>query len=108
MSDRKLGQHTFIFNPSGNGGEALSLRTEFYDNGDSKAGLPPETCIYWNQELTLQSYCNSASFNLCGISINPEALRKLANELERKQNLLEAQLLAEQGNPTYPQAVDNE
>lgn len=46
-----LGKHEFTFNPKDNGGEALTLKTFFYDNGD---GVP--NGIYINQELELQSY----------------------------------------------------
>lgn len=68
------GRHNFVFNPKDNGGESLSLLTKFIDNGDGE--------IYTNQELSLQSYCNSASFTLIGVQITPDLLRKLANELE--------------------------
>jgi hypothetical protein len=77
--DKTLGKHTFAFNPNDNGGEALVLTTEFVDNGDrEKDG----SSIFLNQELTLHSYCNSASFNLSGAALTPDNLRKLANELE--------------------------
>ncbi len=52
------------------GGEALVLTTKFFDNG------------YINQELTLQSYGNSATFNLCGTVFDPETLRRIADEIE--------------------------
>ena len=38
--------------------------------------------VFVNQELTLQSYCNSATFELIGSPFTPELLRQLANELE--------------------------
>tara|TARA_B100000941_G_C28263956_1_gene427997 strand:+ start:334 stop:654 length:321 start_codon:yes stop_codon:yes gene_type:complete len=106
MSDRKLGQHTFVFNKKDNGGEHLSLHTTFYDNGDSKIGLPPEQCIYTVQELTLQSYCNSVVLNLHGASITPQILRDLANELDEKTSAIRAAILAEQAK--LPKAVDDE
>ena len=105
MSDRKLGQHTFVFNKKDNGGEHLSLHTAFYDNGDSKIGLPPEQCIYTVQELTLQSYCNAVTLNLHGASITPQILRDLANELEEKSSTIRGQMLAEQ---QQLKAVDDE
>lgn len=72
--EKKVGVHVFSFNPRDNGGEQLSLRTTFLDNGDGG--------ILTNQELTLHSYCNQASIMLYGASITPEALRRLANELD--------------------------
>lgn len=75
--DRLLGVHSFIFNKKDNGGESLSLTTSYYDNGDG----PVKGC-YTDQELTLQSYGNSATFNFSGIQITPNLLRELANELE--------------------------
>lgn len=72
-----LHRHTFSFDPKNNGGESLTLVTEFIDNGDNN-----DHSIFTNQKLTLNSYCNSASFNFNGIQITPEILRQLANELE--------------------------
>jgi hypothetical protein len=75
MTNAQVHKHVFCFNPKDNGGESLSLTTEFFDNGDHKEP-------YMNQTLTLQSYLNSASFELIGAALTPEVLRKLANELE--------------------------
>ena len=75
--DKNIGRHVFVFNPKDNGGESLCLVTEFFDNGDD-----PKTGIYTNQKLSLQSYCNSAEFQLIGAALTPDNLRKLANELE--------------------------
>jgi hypothetical protein len=77
MKNESIHRHVFVFNPQDNGGESLSLITDFIDNGDG-----PEAGIFTNQELGLQSYCNSASLQLMGASFTPENLRKLANELE--------------------------
>lgn len=77
MKDKLLGRHTFCFNDKDNSGEGLFVKTEIYDNGD---GLPDG--IYFNQEVTLQSYSNSASFHLCSALFTPELLRKYADELE--------------------------
>lgn len=74
MADRLLKRHVFCFNEHDNGGESLTLKTEFYHNGDPEG-------IYTNQEISLQSYCNSASINLCGIQITTESLFKLIQEL---------------------------
>ena len=79
---RKLEEHFFNFSPSEIGGESLTLSTIFYDNGDG----PKDPFI--NQELTLHSYGNSASFILNGITLTPAILRKLANELEKVQKKL--------------------
>lgn len=77
MAEKKLHRHVFCFDEKNRGGEALLLTTEFIDNGDNA-----ENSIFLNQQLTLHSYCNSATFNLCGTPLTPEVLRKLANELE--------------------------
>lgn len=80
-----LHREVFVFNKKDNGGETLSLAIEYIDNGDAAAGLP--NGIYMNQELSLQSYCNSASFNLVGAQLTPENLRELANLMERGHNI---------------------
>jgi len=79
MSDKLLKRHVFCFNEHDNGGESLLLTTEMFANGDPDG-------VYINQELSLQSYCNSASFHLSGATITPALLRKLANELETVEN----------------------
>ena len=80
-----LKTHSFTFNPEDNGGESLSLTTQFIANGDP---ITPDEGIFLNQELSLQSYCNSASINMFGISFTPKALRELANQLESERNKL--------------------
>lgn len=80
--DTLLATHTFTFilaphEPPDEGDNTLSLITEYFDNGD---GAPKG--IYSNQKLVMQSYGNTASFNLCGTSISADHLRKLANELD--------------------------
>lgn len=82
MQDEKFGEHIFRFNKSDNGGESLSLTTRFYDNGDGHKGLSPG--LYYTQELTLNSYNNSATFHLHGAILTPEVLRSLADELDKK------------------------
>jgi len=77
-----ISEHHFTFNPKDNGGESLTLSTEFIDNGDDG-----EEGIYTNHKLTLHSYCNAAHFELCGISITPELLRELANQLENAKQI---------------------
>lgn len=73
MAEKSVATHYFVFG-SENGGEALTLNTEFFgEDGD----------VYVNQVLTLNSYGNSASFNLFGTGLHPDDLRKLANELDR-------------------------
>ena len=81
MPEKLLDRHVFVFNPRDNGGEQLMLVTEIYDNGDAAVvGLPGG--IYTYQNLSLQSYCNSASIALGGANMTPENLRQLANELD--------------------------
>lgn len=75
MSDKLLAKHQFVFNKHDGGGEALWLTTKVYSNGDPGG-------IYLNQDLVLQSYCNSATFNLVGAQVTPELLRELANQLD--------------------------
>lgn len=78
MAEQKLVKtHVYNFEPKDNGGESLTLTTTYYDN---KYG---EYCT--NQKLTLQSYCNSASFELSGTQLTPDKLRELANQLEKNQ-----------------------
>ena len=74
MKQNLVDRHVFSFNPDDNGGEQLTLVTEVFDNGGGE--------VFTNQELTLHSYCNSASFTLSGAQILPEDLRRLANELD--------------------------
>lgn len=75
MRDEVVGTHNFVFNEKDSGNESLILSTKFIANGFRNG-------IYVNQQLTLNSYCNSASFNLMGSLLTPDILRKLANELE--------------------------
>lgn len=75
--DKLLHTHHFVFNENDNGGEHLILTTKYYDNGD---GIP--NGIYTNQIITLQSYGNSSSFNLCGVAITSDLLRILADSLD--------------------------
>lgn len=77
--DKVLTTHTFVFNDRDNSGEGLSIDTSFLDNGDDKDN------IYLNQRITLQSYCNSASFDLFGACLTSEKLRKLADELDSQK-----------------------
>jgi hypothetical protein len=81
--DTELARNVFCFNEDTNGGESLILVTKFYTNGD-----PGIEGIMLNQELTLASYGNSATFNLCGASFTPDLLRKLADEIEEKMVFL--------------------
>jgi hypothetical protein len=83
--EKEVGRHVFVFNPKDNGGESLMLITDYFDNGDDNKFL------FTNQELTLQSYCNSATLQLMGANLTPAVLRQLANELESKQIQIEAE-----------------
>lgn len=64
--------HIFVLNP-GPVGEGVVLRTELQD--------APGIGTYITQEIKLNSFMNSASFNL-GFDILPSNLRALADELE--------------------------
>ena len=78
--NKLLKTHTFIVNPLANGGEQLSVTTKFLNNGD-----PDDMDI--SQEITLQAYSNSVTFNLSGAALTPEILRKFADELARARNI---------------------
>lgn len=84
-ADSVLKEHSFCFNPNDNGGESLILTTEFIANGEK---ITDKNGVFINQELSLQSYCNSASIKLFGVSITPEKLRELANQLEKERKKL--------------------
>ena len=76
MSEKEITRHAFDFAPQVNGGETITLLTKVFQVGDHD----DERNVV--QELTLSSYCNSASFNLAGILLTPTVLRKLADELD--------------------------
>lgn len=84
--DQVLQRHVFEVNPQSNGGEGLMITTEFIGNGDP---ITPTEGVYITQEISLQSYCNSATFNLTTMALTPEVLRRLANELEQTQNKIQ-------------------
>ena len=89
----EVARHVFSFNPRDNGGEQLTLVSHIIDNGDVAAGIP-KAGVFLNQELSLQSYGNSASFLFFGASLDPGSLRKLANELEAAMIQAEAKIEA--------------
>lgn len=78
MSDKLLGIHTFQFGKS-NGGESFTITTKFFANGDRITSCGG---VYIIQELTLNSYGNSATFTLCGTPLTPDNLRELADQLD--------------------------
>jgi hypothetical protein len=84
MSDKLLDIHCFQFGKS-NGGESFTLTTRFYGNGDR---ITSWDGVYTVQELTLNSYGNAATFNLCGTPITPDDLRELADQLEKSRENL--------------------
>lgn len=90
-----LHRHNFVFNPKDNGGESLSLSTEFRFNGD----IDENDQYYVNHTLTLQSYNNEASFHLFGIVITPATLRKLADELEKAEEKVRDELCLPEKKP---------
>ena len=79
-----VSRHRFNIGP-GFGGESLFLETEFIKNGDP---IDEKNGIFINQTLTLQSYCNSASFFLTSAALTPKMLRELADELEQARKLI--------------------
>jgi len=76
MENKKLATHTFKVNEKDNGGEGLYITTQLFDNGDKTSNL------YFTQTLKLNSYTNSASFELGTAILDPSRLRQLANELD--------------------------
>jgi hypothetical protein len=82
-------KHCFSFNGHDNGGEQLTLTTTLHVDENKH--------VTTEQEMTLQSYCNSASFNLIGAQLTPIDLRNLADELENEiSNLTKSDLESEQ------------
>lgn len=90
MKEKPLHREVYVFNKEENGGGQLSLTIDYYDNGDAAHGLPQGILI--NQELTLQSYCNSASFNLTS-DFNPKNLRELADTIEKGEVIARAKVV---------------
>lgn len=78
---KEISKHRFVFNKEDNGGEALTLETVFYAHSDKTGKL--EAQFFTNQKLTLNSYCNAASFELIGAQLTSKELRKLADELDK-------------------------
>ena len=86
--DKLLKIHTTCVNEEDNSGESLMITTKVYSNGDDIVKRKDGNIdgIYFYQEITLQSYANSASFNLGSITLTPTILREIANELEQSIN----------------------
>lgn len=82
MQIKPLHTINFILNPKDNGGEQLIITTDFFANGDP---VTATSGIFLSQQFTLQSYCNSASFNLCGAVFTPQKLRELADFIEKER-----------------------
>jgi hypothetical protein len=83
--EKAIHKCVFVLNPSENGGEALSLETIYYNNGDND--------LFTNQKLTLQSYCNSASFELVGATLDSKTLRALADKLDKEEDKAKKSML---------------
>lgn len=72
--------NTFVFNPEENSGESIVLTTKIFGDRDDL-----DDDRYITQELTLQSYGRSSSFEL-NFDLTPNKLRELANQLEDAMN----------------------
>jgi len=103
VMSKKILEHRFTF--GGHGGEELSLKTIYFANGDiggvytnQEVSLQSysEVSLQSYSEVSLQSYSNSAHFKLCGTTLDPTTLRKLADELEKQE--LEARNLVSKRN----------
>ncbi len=98
-----LGSHTFEVTPHYNGGESLTLITDFYD-GPARA----RSCrcggdageIYSNQTLRLQSYGNSATMELSSNQFTPEILMSLSIELNQFRNNIQEKQLKKVPSPS--------
>lgn len=77
-----IGQLVQEIPPHTNGGESLMLTTTVLCDSNDPDPKPDE--YFLNQELSLQSYGNSASFTLIGNVLTPKILRELADEMEKK------------------------
>jgi len=73
LTDRPL-EHSYAFNATDNGGEALTLVTKVHNAG--------EIDRYVTQELHLQSYGRSTTLAL-PFDFTPSQLRELADQLEQ-------------------------
>lgn len=80
MTNQEITKFVFCFNPNANGGEAVTLTTCFFSNGDN---------LYSTHELSMESYGNSVTLNLSGEVITPEILRRLADKLESAKSIAE-------------------
>lgn len=83
--NEELARHVTELDPNLNGGETILLITKFISNGDPVTATQG---VFTNQEVSLQSYGNSATIQLYGPGFTPEFLRKWANELEQTRNKL--------------------
>lgn len=81
-ADQELGRHCFLVDPKEPGMHSLTLLTRFISNGDE---IDDTNGVFLNQELSLQSNCNSASLSLFAAIFTPDRLRKLADEMEQKE-----------------------
>lgn len=88
LAPKQLGRHYFGFNSKDNGGESISLTTIIREE---------EPRI--EQELSLNSYCNSAFIKLHRDTISSDVLRQVANELDKKWIEINAKA-AKEGKPT--------
>lgn len=78
IDQRLLNRSVFVFNPQDKDGNTISMMTEYFNNG-----VPGG--VFTNQEITLYSNSNSASFHISGFTITPEMLRNLADQLEKQR-----------------------
>lgn len=77
-----LHKFNFVINEHEHSDGTLSLETKYISNGDSSS---EQHSFFVNQNLKLQSNCNSAEFQLYGATLTPTILRKLANKLEEAE-----------------------
>lgn len=81
MAEDLIHRIVSIVNPEENGGEQVSIITEFYHTGD------PRDDVLIFQKINLESYMNSVNMNL-GAVLTPEFLRNLADDIEQKKSEL--------------------
>jgi hypothetical protein len=84
MKNKILKEHKFYFN-NGKYGTGLCLKTIFVAEGEEEDKITKTKGIFIHQILTLESYANSASFELCGTILTSTDLRKLADQLDAER-----------------------
>jgi hypothetical protein len=73
MADKLLQTLKHTVNRHANGGEALTIETDIFDNGDGEA--------FVNQRIILMSYENKVTLELAGAVLDSEFLYRMADDI---------------------------